>query len=118
MADGAYDSTFPLYDVETGGVLLRSEAQGRVAVRKGVFSALFGSVDAIPMDALDGGERWLAVSVRGPGESDFTAFLSPPLLWRVCCCWPASCWPNRAAVLIRPPGIVASKEQPPAGAIA
>jgi hypothetical protein len=73
VADGAYDFTFALYDAKVGGEPLWSEAQEGVAVQEGAFNALLGSVDAIPMEALEGGERWLAVGVRGPGEADFTA---------------------------------------------
>ncbi|MEE9617489.1 MAG: hypothetical protein V3T90_10870 [Anaerolineae bacterium] len=73
VADGAYDFTFALYDAETGGESLWSEVQEGVAVQEGAFNALLGSENGIPVEALNSGERWLAVGVRGPGESDFTA---------------------------------------------
>jgi hypothetical protein len=72
VADGAYDFTFTLYDAETGSEPLWSEVQEGVAVEGGAFVTLLGSANSIPAAVLDSGERWLAVSVRGPGESDFT----------------------------------------------
>ena len=75
VTDGAYDFTFALYDVETGGTLLWSEIQRGVSVWEGAFTTSLGSMNPIPVTAADG-ERWLAVEVRGPGESDFTV-LSP-----------------------------------------
>ncbi len=73
VADGAYDFTFALYDAETDGEPLWSEVQEGVAVQEGAFNVLLGSVNGIPVETLNGSERWLAVGVRGPGESDFTA---------------------------------------------
>jgi len=73
VADGAYDFTFALYGSETGGELLWTEAQEGVAVQGGVFTALLGSVAPVPKEVLEGGARWLAVEVRGPGEGEFTA---------------------------------------------
>jgi hypothetical protein len=73
--DGVYDFTFALYGVETGGEPLWSEVQEGVAVRAGAFNVLLGSADGIPMGALAGGARWLAVGVRGPGEADFTGLV-------------------------------------------
>ncbi len=73
VAGGAYDFSFVLYDVKTGGEPLWSEVQEGVAVQKGAFNALLGGANGIPMEVLAGGERWLAVGVRGLGEADFTA---------------------------------------------
>ncbi len=73
VADGAYDFTFALYDAETGGEPLWSEVREDVAVEEGTFNVLLGSAEPIPTALPDGGERWLAVGVRGPGEADFTA---------------------------------------------
>jgi hypothetical protein len=72
VADGAYGFTFALYDAETGGESLWSEVQEGIAVQEGAFNVLLGSVNGIPVETLDGGERWLAVGVRGPGEVEFT----------------------------------------------
>ncbi len=73
VTDGAYDFTFALYDAETNGTLLWSEAQTGVMVKEGAFVATLGSVTPIPKEVLNGSNRWLAVSVRGPGEKDFSA---------------------------------------------
>ena len=73
MADGAYDFTFALYSAETDGEALWTEVQEEVVVQDGVFTALLGSVISIPKEVLEGGARWLAVEVRGPGEGEFTA---------------------------------------------
>jgi hypothetical protein len=75
VADGAYDFTFALYEAETSGEPLWSEVQEGVAVKGGAFVTLLGSVNSIPAALLDGRERWLAVSVRGPGEADFTTLI-------------------------------------------
>ncbi|MCZ7568568.1 MAG: hypothetical protein M5U01_08255 [Ardenticatenaceae bacterium] len=71
-ADGVYDFIFTLYDVASGGDPLWAETQQGVPVQAGSFAVLLGHASTIPADALAGGERWLAVAVRGPGESDFT----------------------------------------------
>ncbi|MBU0491094.1 MAG: hypothetical protein KKA73_02025 [Chloroflexi bacterium] len=71
--DGAYDFTFTLYDAATGGNPLWSEVQKGVPVQGSAFQVALGSVQTIPVAALNGGERWLGVAVRGPGESEFTA---------------------------------------------
>ncbi len=39
----------------------------------GTFNAMLGSVNTIPAETLGSDQRWLAVSVRGPSEDDFTA---------------------------------------------
>lgn len=75
VADGAYDFTFALYGSETGGEPLWTETQEGVAVQGGAFTALLGSVAPIPKEVLEGGARWLAVGVRGPGESEFTTLV-------------------------------------------
>lgn len=73
VADGAYDFAFALYNAESGGEPLWSEVQKDVAVQEGAFNTLLGSVNAIPVETLSSGERWLEVGVRGPGEAEFTA---------------------------------------------
>ena len=73
VADGAYDFTFELYDAEMGGARLWSEVQDGLAVREGTFTVLLGSVNPISVEALNGGERWLAVAVRGPEETELAA---------------------------------------------
>jgi hypothetical protein len=76
VADGAYDLSFALYGTATGGDPIWSETQRGVAVANGQFLTNLGSVAPIPATALGGRTGWLAVGVRGPGETRFTA-LSP-----------------------------------------
>ena len=72
VADGAYDMRFALYDALEGGNLLWSETQTGVAVRGGSFTCQLGSVSPLPA-ATRQGKQWLAVAVRGPEETGFTA---------------------------------------------
>ena len=72
VAEGVYDFTFTLYDTVAGGDPLWSEVQHGVVVSKGEFLTSLGRVEPIPATALSGQNRWLAVSVRGPGEAAFT----------------------------------------------
>ncbi len=73
VSDGVYDFTFTFYAAETGGEPLWMETQEAVIVQGGAFVALLGSVNGIPREALDGGDRWLEIALRGPGEANFTA---------------------------------------------
>jgi len=73
VTDGTYDFTFTLYTTPTDGDPLWTETQEGVTVQGGSLTTLLGRVRSIHADLLAGGERWLAVGVRGPGESDFTA---------------------------------------------
>jgi hypothetical protein len=75
VADGAYDFRFEIYDRAAGGQPLWAETHHGLAVRAGGFVAPLGSDVTLPM-TLEGGKRWLAISVRGPGEGAFT-LLSP-----------------------------------------
>jgi len=72
VTDGAYDFTFALYATPSDGEPLWTETQAGVLVQGGSFTTLLGRVHSIPADLLAGSEHWLAVGVRGPGESDFT----------------------------------------------
>jgi hypothetical protein len=76
VSEGAYDFTLALYESETGGEPLWSEVQEGVMVKDGAFVATLGSESTIPVEMVNDSGRWLAVGVRGPGESDFAA-LSP-----------------------------------------
>ena len=80
VADGIYDFTFSLYDAPTGGDLLWTGTQAGVTVQGGSFSASLGSDTGLPKAVLDRKECWLAVSVRGPDESGFTALEPRQLL--------------------------------------
>jgi hypothetical protein len=73
VTEGVYDFTFALYEAETGGEPLWSEVQEGVAVKDGTFVAFLGSARAIPAEVVNASGRWLAVGVRGPGESEFAA---------------------------------------------
>ena len=74
VVDGAYDLSFALYSTVSGGEPLWEEVQRGVAVSDGEFLIALGSVEPLPATALNGRpDRWLAVSVRGPGEAAFTA---------------------------------------------
>jgi hypothetical protein len=73
VADGVYDFSFALYDAKTGGTLLWSESQQDVPVKSGAFVTTLGSVNPLSAAALGDSNRWLAVSVRGPGQTDFVA---------------------------------------------
>jgi hypothetical protein len=75
VADGVYALTFALYDAAQDGNLLWSETQTGVTVKGGAFTALLGSMKPLPKEARIS-KGWLVVSVRGPGETVFTA-LSP-----------------------------------------
>jgi hypothetical protein len=73
VGDGAYDFTFTLYDAATGGEALWSEVQQGVSVQGGAFVTTLGRAEPLPDEVLAGGERWLEIAVRGPGEADFSA---------------------------------------------
>jgi hypothetical protein len=72
VADAAYDFSFTLYGAVSGCEPLWSEVQRGVPVSKGEFLTSLGSIEPLPATALGGENRWLAVSVRGPGEAEFT----------------------------------------------
>lgn len=72
VADGIYAFTFSLYDAPDGGNLLWTGVQTGVTVQSGSFSASLGGQTGLPAAVLDRKECWLAVSVRGPGETGFT----------------------------------------------
>ena len=73
VADGRYAFAFALYAAESGGELLWSEVQEGVTVEGGAFETALGRATPLPAALLEGGARWLALSVRGPGEAAFTA---------------------------------------------
>jgi hypothetical protein len=74
--DGAYDFTFSLYDALEAGDLLWSEQQTGVTVSGGKFSTDLGVAITLPNSLFERKEAWLEVSLRGPGDKDFTT-LSP-----------------------------------------
>jgi hypothetical protein len=72
VADGSYQLSFALYEAEAGSEPLWSEVQREVLVKDGAFVTSLGNVNPISPAVLEAGERWLAVAVRGPAETDFT----------------------------------------------
>jgi hypothetical protein len=70
-----YDFAFALYAYETGGEPLWSEVQEGILVKDGQFELALGGATALPADLLGAEAGWLAVNVRGPGESGFTSLL-------------------------------------------
>ncbi len=72
VANGQYDFKFMLYAAEKGGTLLWSETQTDVTVRGGVLNVTLGATVTLPKEVRERKELWLAVSVRGPQEADFT----------------------------------------------
>ena len=73
VADGLYAFTFTAYNAETGGQPLWSEVQTGVLVKEGGFATALGKVQPIPAGLSSARSLWLAISVRGPGETGFTA---------------------------------------------
>lgn len=70
--DGVYAFKFALYDAETDGQLLWSETHTAVVVKNGDFALVLGAVQPLPKEVVDRKDAWLAVSVRGPRDNDFT----------------------------------------------
>ena len=75
--DGAYDLAFSLYLAAEGDEPLWSELHEGVMLVGGRFDVLLGSLSPLPDVALDSDRYWLSVSVRGPGDSEFTSILTP-----------------------------------------
>ncbi|MCP4549795.1 MAG: hypothetical protein GY835_25350 [bacterium] len=65
VADGDYDFTFTLYDVETGGDPLWQESQN-LTVTKGIFNAILGSI--VPLNLPFHRAYWLGMSVGADPE--------------------------------------------------
>ena len=67
VADGDYDLTFAIYDVDTGGTALWSEAQ-TVTVTDGLFNAQLGLSTSLDGAWIDGRDLWLGVTLAGDAE--------------------------------------------------
>jgi hypothetical protein len=66
VADGTYDITFSMYNVEAGGTPLWTETQS-LSVEGGVVNALMGSVN--PLNVMDFNEPyWLGITVEAEAE--------------------------------------------------
>jgi hypothetical protein len=72
VTDGAYDFIFNLYDAPSAGNLLWSEKQTGVSVSAGKFSTKLGATTPLTAALNENRRMWLEVSVRGPGEANFT----------------------------------------------
>ncbi len=73
VADGQYDFIFTLYATEKGNEGLWTETQKGVSVKSGNLNVLLGQSTPLPGELLKLKELWLAISVRGPRDADFTA---------------------------------------------
>jgi len=76
VADGRYDFIFTLYPSEKGEDALWSEQQMGVSVHSGKLEVTLGRDMDLPKEIAGRQDLWLAVSVRGPQDADFT-LLSP-----------------------------------------
>ena len=76
-ADGTYNITFKIYDAQTDGTLIWSEAQ-TVAVSRGLFNVLLGSSTALSASDFDGTSRWLELEVEGETLSPRVRMVSAP----------------------------------------
>jgi hypothetical protein len=65
--DGSYDLTFTLYAVPSGGSAAWSETQS-VQVKRGLFSAILGSVTPLPDSLTFSHQYWLGVKVGADAE--------------------------------------------------
>lgn len=68
VADGPCQMTFAIYDAETGGSQLWTEANPSVQVKGGLFSVLLGSVTPFTAGLFDGPDRWFGVSIGDAAE--------------------------------------------------
>src|SRR6185312_4389364 len=64
---GAFDMTFRLYNVPSGGSALYTESQLQVPVNNGVFSTQLGSVTALSPDLFAGASAYLGITVSPDG---------------------------------------------------
>lgn len=72
VADGSYDFIFSLYAAEKDDQALWTEMQLGVPVKSGNVKVALGQNVPISKDISTNNELWLAVSVRGPNDTDFT----------------------------------------------
>jgi len=77
-ASGAFTITFGIYNAAAGGTALYAETQS-VAVSNGVFNALIGSVNPIPLNLFEAGaERYLEIRVNDAALAPRRKFGSVP----------------------------------------
>ena len=70
--DGLYAFEFALFESATEGTALWTEHQSGVFVTGGMFATELGRENAFPTEVLAHDALWLAVSVRGPDDTEFT----------------------------------------------
>ena len=71
--NGEYAFTFAVYDAPADGQLVVvGNADRSGSSKTAILPSLFGDVNLIPNEVAVRKELWLAVSVRGPGETTFT----------------------------------------------
>jgi hypothetical protein len=81
--NGNYQMVFTIYDADVAGNVFWTETQPAVAVDKGVFNVLLGSVSSIPYSVFDGSTRYLGVKVGGDPEiTPRKAMVSVPYAYR------------------------------------
>jgi len=68
VADGDYGVTFRIYDAESGGSEVWSEAIDDVYVGDGLFSVLIGSINPLTANVVDDDNRWLGIQLDGESE--------------------------------------------------
>jgi len=68
LIDTTVQMTFTIYDDSTSGNVLWADTVGSVAVEKGIFSVLLGSVNPIPDSVFDGNVRYLGLKVGMDAE--------------------------------------------------
>jgi hypothetical protein len=70
--------TMTVYDAASGGAALWSETHASITFSNGSFSALLGSVQALPDDLFDQPGRWLEIRVDGVTLSPRQQFTAAP----------------------------------------
>ena len=68
LVDTIVQMTFTIYDDSTSGNVLWADTLGTVAVEKGIFSVLLGSVNPLPDSVFTGDIRYLGVKVGADPE--------------------------------------------------
>ncbi|MGA1826225.1 MAG: hypothetical protein ACMUIP_16335, partial [bacterium] len=73
--NGAYEMTFYMYDIDSGGTALWSEPQ-TVTITDGIFNAKLGITTSFPTGLFDNDNLYLEVTIRNP-DTDAYEILSP-----------------------------------------
>jgi hypothetical protein len=67
IADGTYEVTFAIYDVENGGSALWTETRS-VSTEDGLFTIILGETDPLTESVFTNSELWLGITVSGDTE--------------------------------------------------